>query len=91
MPGEFDLRFEEFVYRAEDHIAAGRPFSPSLVVFLSSREAAGRMASGAEQALETLSQPKSPNPDATDMEPFQTRGLVLIRVATEGAAAHPYT
>jgi hypothetical protein len=36
-PEEFDLRFEEFVYRAEDHMAAVRPFFPALVVFLSSR------------------------------------------------------
>ncbi len=34
---EFDLRFEEFVYRAEDYTAAVRPFFPALVVFLSSR------------------------------------------------------
>ncbi len=44
MPDEFDLRFEEFVYRAEDYMAAVRPFFPSLVVFLSSHEMAGRMA-----------------------------------------------
>ena len=36
-PEEFDLRFEEFVYRAEDYMAAVRPFFPALVVFLSSR------------------------------------------------------
>src|SRR5271170_6876002 len=37
MPEEYDLRFEEFVYRAEDYMAAVRPFFPALVVFLSSR------------------------------------------------------
>jgi hypothetical protein len=40
MPEEFDLRFEEFVYRAEDYMAPVRPFFPALVVFLSSREVA---------------------------------------------------
>lgn len=37
MPEEYDLRFEEFVYRAEDYMAPVRPFFPALVVFLSSR------------------------------------------------------
>lgn len=41
IPEEFDLRFEEFVYRAEDYMAAVRPFFPSLVVFLSSHGFAG--------------------------------------------------
>jgi hypothetical protein len=36
-PEEYDLRFEEFVYRAEDYMVAVRPFFPALVVFLSSR------------------------------------------------------
>lgn len=49
VPGEFDLRFEEFVYRAEDYMAVVRPFFPALVFFLSSREVAGRMASNAGQ------------------------------------------
>jgi hypothetical protein len=40
MPEEYDLRFEEFVYRAENYMAAVRPFFPALVVFLSSREVA---------------------------------------------------
>jgi hypothetical protein len=40
-PGEFDLRFEEFVYRAEDYMAAVRPFFPALVAFLSSHGAGG--------------------------------------------------
>jgi hypothetical protein len=35
-PEEFDLRFEEFVYRSEDYMAVVRPFFPALVVFLSS-------------------------------------------------------
>lgn len=39
VPGEYDLRFEEFVYRSEDYMAAVRPFFPALVVFLSSRGA----------------------------------------------------
>jgi hypothetical protein len=43
-PDQFDLRFEEFVYRSEDYIAAVRPFFPALVAYLSSREIAGRMA-----------------------------------------------
>jgi hypothetical protein len=37
VPEEFDLRFEEFVYRAEDYLTAVRPFFPALVAFLSSR------------------------------------------------------
>ena len=37
MPEEYDLRFEEFVYRAENYMAVVRPFFPALVVFLSSR------------------------------------------------------
>ena len=37
LPEEYDLRFEEFVYRAEEYMAAVRPFFPALVVFLSSR------------------------------------------------------
>jgi hypothetical protein len=49
---EFDLRFEEFVYRAEDYLVAVRPFFPSLVVFLSSRGVAARMAPGSGQASE---------------------------------------
>jgi hypothetical protein len=44
IPGEFDLRFEEFVYRAEDYMAAVRPFFPSLVVYLSSYGIADQMA-----------------------------------------------
>jgi len=52
VPDEFDLRFEEFVYRAEDYMAAVRPFFPALVAFLSSREIAGRMAPSASKAPE---------------------------------------
>ncbi len=33
-PQEFSLRFEEFVYRAEEYVAVVRPFFPALVVFL---------------------------------------------------------
>src|SRR5271168_4329992 len=44
MPEEYDLRFEEFVYRAENYMATVRPFFPALVVFLSSRGVADRMA-----------------------------------------------
>jgi hypothetical protein len=47
VPEEFDLRFEEFVYRAEDYMAAVRPFFPALVFFLSSRGVADRMAPSA--------------------------------------------
>jgi hypothetical protein len=35
-PAEFNLRFEEFVYRAEEYMAVVRPFFPRLVGFLSS-------------------------------------------------------
>jgi hypothetical protein len=38
IPEEFDLRFEEFVYRSENYTAAVRPSFPTLVSFLSSRE-----------------------------------------------------
>ena len=37
VPEQFDLRFEEFVYRAESYMAAVRPYFPALVGFLSSR------------------------------------------------------
>jgi hypothetical protein len=50
MPDEFDLRFEEFVYRSEDYMAAVRPFFPALVAFLSSHEIAGRMTPVTAQA-----------------------------------------
>jgi hypothetical protein len=50
VPDEFDLRFEEFVYRAEDYTAAVRPFFPALVAFLSSREVADQMTPSAGQA-----------------------------------------
>ena len=49
-PEEFDLRFQEFVYRAEDYMAAVRPFFPALVVFLSSRGVAHLIAPSAAQA-----------------------------------------
>jgi hypothetical protein len=53
VPDEFDLRFEEFVYRAEEYMAAVRPFFPALVVFLSSRGVGDRMApSAAESSAE---------------------------------------
>ncbi len=52
VPDQFDLRFEEFVYRSEDYTAAVRPFFPALVTFLSSREIAGRMAPRGGQASE---------------------------------------
>jgi hypothetical protein len=35
-PEEFNLRFEEFVYRAEEYMATVRPFFPALVAFLPS-------------------------------------------------------
>jgi hypothetical protein len=50
VPEEFDLRFEEFVYRAEDYMAAVRPFFPALVVFLSSRGVSHQMAPSAAEA-----------------------------------------
>ena len=50
LPDEFDLRFEEFVYRAEDYMAAVRPFFPALVVFLASHGSADRTAPATAKA-----------------------------------------
>ncbi len=52
VPDEFDLRFEEFVYRSEDYMTAVRAFFPALVTFLSSRAVTVRIAPKAGHAPE---------------------------------------